>query len=460
MAIAWNTYTPEEKDQVMTYADMYMEFISKAKTERRFVKLAIELAEGFGYRNMNDIVFNHETLKAGDKVYFNMRDKSLVLVQIGSDPLENGLNILGAHIDSPRLDLKQHPLYEDNGLAYFDTHYYGGIKKYQWTALPLSLYGVVFLKDGTHMDIAIGDHEGDPVFMITDLLPHLGKDQMAKKASEVVAGEDLNVLIGSIPAAKADKDAVKANILAILKDQYGIDEEDFISAEIEVVPCGPARTSGLDRSLIVGYGQDDRSCAYASLLAQLECGDVKRTACTLLVDKEEIGSMGSTGAQSAFFRSFIEEILHAMGDDKLITLNRCLMNSTALSNDVPAAHDPNYPDVSSPNGNQAVLGGGLGVSKYTGSAGKRGSADASPEYLAQIRRVFDDSQVIWQTSELGRVDQGGGGTIAWILSNYGMQVLDTGVPLQSMHAPFEISSKADCYEAKKAYKAFLQKFGQ
>lgn len=456
MSIAWNSYSPEQMDEVMTLADNYIQFLSVAKTERRFVKQALDLAKGFGYRDMNEVIFGHETLKPQDKVYFNMQNKALVLVQIGNAPLEEGMNILGAHIDSPRLDLKQKPLYEDNGLAYFDTHYYGGIKKYQWTALPLALYGVVYLKDGTHMDIAIGDHEGDPLFTVTDLLPHLAQEQMQKKASEFIPGESLNVLIGSIPENGTEKDPVKANILQILKNSYGIDEEDFISAELEAVPAGKARTLGLDRSMVLGYGQDDRVCAYTSLMAQLECGEVERTALTMLVDKEEIGSEGSTGMQADYFENFVREVLHAMGQDSELILKRCLQNSTALSNDVPVAYDPNYPDAYAPNGNQAVLGGGLCIEKYTGSRGKSGANDASPEFIARIRRIFDESGVIWQTSELGKVDLGGGGTISWILAKYAMQVLDSGVALQSMHAPFEVSSKADIYEAHKGYLAFLR----
>ncbi len=337
-----------------------------------------------------------------------------------------------------------------------DTHYYGGIKKYQWTALPLALYGVIVLKDGTQMDVAIGDHEDDPVFVVTDLLPHLAAEQMKKPAPEVVEGEDLNVLFGSIPEKGQEKDAVKANILKLLKDAYGIDEADFISAELEIVPQGKARTLGLDKSMVLGYGQDDRSCAYPSLIAQLECGPVKRTAMTILADKEEIGSVGATGMQSRFFDNLVAELLHAQGNDSLVALNRTLQNSTALSNDVTAAHDPNYAAASSPNGNQAVLGGGFAMGKYTGSRGKSGSNDASAEFVAALRKVFDDNHVVWQMSELGKVDLGGGGTIAYLLANYGMQVIDGGVALLNMHAPFEVSSKADLYETKKACLAFLQ----
>lgn len=457
MSETWNSYTPEQLEEVMTFADNYMEFISTGKTERRCVIQAIELAEGFGYQNMNDVIFSKKTLKPQDKVYFNMQNKALVLVHIGSNPLEEGCNILGAHIDSPRLDLKPNPIFEKDDLCFLDTHYYGGIKKYQWVTIPLALFGVIYLKDGTHMDIAIGNHEGDPVFCISDLLPHLAADQMQKKAADVIEGENLNVLFGSIPLKGTKKDAVKANILNLLKESYGIDEADFISAELELVPAEKARTLGFDKSMVLGYGQDDRSCAYTSLMAQLECGDIERTAVTLLVDKEEIGSMGSAGMQSEYFPNFLREIMAAMNEESELKLHRALQNSTALSNDVPIAHDPNFAEVSSPNNNQAVLGGGVCLAKYTGSRGKSGSNDANPEFIARLRQIFDESDVKWQISELGKVDQGGGGTIAWILSKYGMQVIDSGVPLQSMHAPYEISSKADLYEAHKAYLAFLQK---
>lgn len=454
---AWQTYSAEQMDEVMTTADEYISSLSKGKTERRCVKEAIALAEGFGYVNINEFTENHKPLKSQDKVYFNMMDKALVLFQIGDEPLSDGMNILGAHIDSPRLDFKPHPVYEADGLCLFDTHYYGGIKKYQWTALPLALYGVVFLKDGTHMDIAIGDHPEDEVFVISDLLVHLSADQMKKNAAEVVEGEALNVLAGSIPEEGVEKDPVKANILRILKGKYGIDEEDFISAELEVVPAGAARTCGLDRSMILGYGQDDRVCAYTSLMAMLETSSEhrSRTACCLLVDKEEIGSVGASSMQSRFFENQVAVILDAMGQYSELTLRKALQNSTMLSSDVVAAHDPNYPEVSSKN-NNAVLGGGISFAKYTGSRGKSHTNDARPEYLAKIRQIMDDNNVVWQMTELGKVDQGGGGTIAYILANYGMDVVDVGVALQNMHAPFELSSKADVYEAIKCYKAFLR----
>jgi aspartyl aminopeptidase len=455
---AWLTYSEEEYQTVMSTADAYMNFISTGKTERRCVKQAIELAKGFGYKNINEYVENGLPIKAQDKVYYNMMDKALVLFHVGSDPLEKGMNILGAHIDSPRIDLKQHPIYEQDGICLFDTHYYGGIKKYQWTTIPLALYGVVYLKDGTHVDVAIGDNEEDEVFVITELLVHLSQDLNNKKASEVIAGEDLNVTIGSIPAKGVEKNPVKANILNILKERFGIDEEDFVSAELEVVPAGKARTVGFDRSMILGYGQDDRVCAYTSLIAQLEAGDqdLERTAVCLLVDKEEIGSVGATGMHSRFFENQLAELMHAAGQYSDLALRRALQNSTMLSSDVVAAHDPNYASVSSPNGNMAVFGGGICFAKYTGSRGKSGSNDASAEYIAKLRKVMDDNNVIWQTSELGKVDQGGGGTIAYILAAYGMNVIDCGVALHNMHAPHELSSKADVYEAVKCYKAFIK----
>lgn len=454
---AWLTYSPEEKAAVMATAQDYMDFISIAKTERRFVKEAIQLAKGFGYQNINDFVEQGKALKPQDKVYFNMMDKALLLFHIGSDPLNKGMNILGSHIDSPRLDLKTKPVYEKDGIAYFDTHYYGGIKKYQWTTTPLALYGVVVLKDGTHMDIAIGNHPEDEIFVVSDLLVHLSSEQMGKNAAKVVEGEDLDLTIGSIPEEGVDKDAVKANILKLLKDRYGIDEEDFISAELEAVPQNPAHTCGLDHSMILAYGQDDKVCAWSSMTALLEAGDqnLERTACVMLVDKEEIGSVGATGMQSRFFENQVAEVMNALGQYNELDLRRCLQNSTMLSNDVPAAHDPLYASVSSPNGNMAVFGGGLGISKYNGSRGKSGSNDANAEYIARLRKVLDDAGVIWQPAELGKVDAGGGGTIAYIMANYGMEVIDTGVALMNMHSPYELSSKADLYEALKGYKAFI-----
>lgn len=451
--VVWKSYSEQEMKKVMDFNEGYMDFLSKAKTERKCVSYAIDLAKKYGYVDINEVIENDIVLKPQDKVYVNMMDKSLALMQIGEMPLEKGMNILGAHIDSPRLDLKPNPLYEDSGIAYFDTHYYGGVKKYQWVTIPLALYGVVCLKDGTKVDIEIGDKESDPVFVISDLLIHLSADQMSKKASEVVLGEDLNVTLGSIPA-EGKEDCVKANILRILKDQYGIEEEDFISAEIEVVPAGRARSCGLDSSMVLGYGHDDRVCAYTSLIAQLEAQKLDRTAVCLLVDKEEVGSQGATGMHSRFFENFVSEVIASMGEYSELKVKRALQNSLMLSSDVSNAHDPNYASVSSPR-NQAEFGKGLVINKYTGSRGKGGCNDANPEFIALLRKIMDDHKVAYQTSELGKVDQGGGGTIAYIMANYGMQVIDSGVALHNMHAPFELASKADIYEAKKGYAAFI-----
>ena len=459
---AWLTYTPEQKSAVMAFAEDYMQFLSLGKTERRCVIQAKQLAEGFGYKNANEYLENNIPLKPQDKVYFNFMDKAIALFHIGSDPLKDGMNILGAHIDSPRIDLKPRPLYEKDGICFFDTHYYGGIKKYQWTALPLAMYGVVILKDGTHIDVAIGDHEEDEVFVIPDLLIHLSSSQLTKDGAHVVEGDDLDVIAGNIPAVNSDekevKDPVKANVLAILKDRYGIDEEDFISAELEIVPQGKARTCGLDRSMVLGYGQDDRICAYSSLMALLENSNetLKRTAVCLLVDKEEIGSVGATGMKSAQFENAVGSIMNSMNQYNDLNLRFALQTSTMLSNDVCAGHDPINSAVSAPNGNMAKMGYGLGVTKYTGSRGKSGSNDSRAEYIAKLRKIFDDAGVIWQPAELGKVDAGGGGTIAYIMAAKGMDVIDTGVALLNMHAPFEVSDKADLYEALKAYKAFLK----
>lgn len=424
--VVWNKYSKEEFENVMKFSDGYIDFLSDSKTERACVKNAIALAKSYGYRDIKEVIENKEILKAQDKVYVNMMNKSIALMHIGSNPLEKGMNILGAHIDSPRLDLKQNPLYEDGNLAYLDTHYYGGVKKYQWVTLPLAIHGVVCLKDGTTVDIAIGDKESDPVFVISDLLIHLSADQLQKKA----------------------------NVDKILKSTYGFEEDDFVSAELEVVPAGRARSCGFDSSMVLGYGHDDRICAYTSLVAQLEAENVKRTAVCLLVDKEEVGSQGATGMHSMFFENFVAEVMECMGDYSALSVKRAMMNSTMLSSDVSAAHDPIYASASSPR-NQAEFGKGIVFNKYTGARGKSGCNDANAEYIALIRRIMDDHNVAWQTSELGKVDQGGGGTIAYILANYGMQVIDCGVALHNMHAPFELASKADIYEAKKGYAAFL-----
>lgn len=454
----WLAASPEQKQEIMTVADNYMNFVSLAKTERRFVKSAIQLAEGFGYKNINDYVENNLPLKPQDKVYYNMMDKAVVLFHIGNKPVNQGMNILGAHIDSPRLDVKPHPLYEKDGICLLDTHYYGGIKKYQWVTVPLALYGVVFLKDGTHIDVAIGDHEEDEVFIVTDLLVHLSHERMTKPADQVVEGEQLNALFGSIPAQGIEKDPVKANILALLKDRYGIEEEDFLSAELELVPLGKARTCGLDRSMVVAYGQDDKVCAYTCLLAQLETSDeeIERTSACLLVDKEEVGSMGATGMQSRFFENQVAELMNCLGEYNELNVRRALSNSYMLSCDVAAANDPNYSEASSPNNNMADFGCGVSIMKYVGSRGKHGSNDASAEFLAKLRQILDEDKIVWQTGELGKVDQGGGGTIAYILANYGMQVVDCGVPLMDMHAPYEVSSKADIYSALQVNKCFLK----
>ncbi|SUO04042.1 Probable M18 family aminopeptidase 1 [Faecalicoccus pleomorphus] len=455
MKSAWLQYNENEKQNVFSFNEQYMKMISKAKTERLFISEAIALAKAKGYQDIQDVIENQKELKPGDKVYVNMMNKSMALMNIGTDPLEKGLNILGAHVDSPRLDVKPNPLYEDGGLALLDLHYYGGIKKYQWVTVPLALMGVVCLKDGTTKEISIGTKENDPVFVVSDLLIHLSQERMKENASNVIPGENLNVTFGNIPVADEEKEAIKKNCLAILKNQYGIEEEDFFSAELEFVPAGPARSCGLDSSMVIGYGQDDRVCAYTSLMAQLDCESVKRTSVTLLVDKEEVGSQGATGMHSQFFENFVREILYAMGYKDERTLKRTLQNSTMLSSDVAAAHDPNYPEASSPN-NQAYLGCGVALLKYVGARGKSGSNDANAEYMAHLRNIMDQNHVKIQYVELGKVDLGGGGTIAYILANYGMQVVDFGVPVLNMHSPFEVSSKADVYEAYKGYKAFLQ----
>ena len=452
--IAWEKYSQEEMEKVFAFAENYRQFLSLGKTERECVKLAVAEAKAHGYEDLQDVIASGKTLKTGDKVYSVCMGKTLAMFQIGEEPLENGMNIVGAHIDSPRIDLKQNTLYEDTDMAMFDTHYYGGIKKYQWVALPLALYGVVAKKDGTTVDIAIGDDPSDPVFGISDLLPHLAREQMTKTASKIIEGEDLNLLIGSIPVKDEEKDAVKKNVLALLKEKYDIEEDDFISAEIEVVPAGAARDYGFDRSMIMGYGHDDRVCAYPSYEAMFELGSVKRTAVCLLVDKEEIGSTGATGMTSFWFENTAAEVINACGDYSDLKVRRCLNNSRMLSSDVSAGFDPNYPSVMEKN-NSSFLGKGLTFNKYTGSGGKSGSNDANAEYVALVRRIMDDANVTWQTAELGKVDAGGGGTIAYLMAKYGMDVIDSGVPVLSMHAPWEIISKADLYEALKGYIAFL-----
>ncbi|MCQ2492905.1 MAG: aminopeptidase [Lachnospiraceae bacterium] len=448
---AWTSYSEDQLSELHELNEGYKSFLSNGKTERECVKLAVAAAKEAGYVDL----YETKKLEPGDKVYAVNMNKTIALFQIGTDPIEQGMNILGAHIDSPRLDLKQNPLYETDDMVYLDTHYYGGVKKYQWVALPMALHGVVAKKDDTVVDIVIGEDDEDPVVGITDLLIHLAAKQMDKKASVVVEGEDLDVLIGSKPVKGEDKDNVKDGILAILKEKYDIEEEDFLSAEIEVVPAGKARDFGLDRSMVISYGQDDRVCAYTSLVAMLEVDSPKKTSCCLLVDKEEIGSVGATGMQSKFFENVTAELIDRMGDYNDLKLRRCLAASSMLSSDVSAAFDPTYASVFDKK-NAAFFGKGVVFNKYTGARGKSGSNDASAEYIGKLRRCLDDAGVFFQTAELGKVDAGGGGTIAYIPAAYGMNVIDSGVAVLSMHAPWEICSKADIYEAKRCYVAFLE----
>ena len=454
---AWKKYSSEEKQQVMEFAETYRMFISDCKTERECVDEIKKQALQAGFEDMQEVIASGKKLQPGDRVFADNKGKSMALYIIGRQPMEQGLNILGAHIDSPRLDLKQNPLYEDTNLALLDTHYYGGVKKYQWVALPLALHGVVVRKDGTKAVVNIGEKPEDPVFGVSDLLIHLAGTQMEKKGAKVIEGEDLNVLVGSMPLENADKETketVKANILALLSEYYQIEEEDFLSAEIEVVPAGAARDYGFDRSMIMGYGHDDRVCAYPSFAAMLNVEIPERTSACLLVDKEEIGSVGATGMQSRFFENTTAEVMNACGNYSDLALRRCLENSRALSSDVSAAFDPNYPSVMEKK-NSAYFGHGVVFNKYTGARGKSGSNDASAEYMAGIRNLMEENEVCYQTAELGKVDQGGGGTIAYILGNYNMLVIDSGVAVLNMHAPWEIISKADLYEAKHCYEAFL-----
>ena len=453
---AWKKYSDEDKNNVFTFADEYKTFISECKTERECVKKAVELAKKAGYRDLQEIIAANETLKAGDKVYAVNMKKAIVLFNIGSEPISTGMNILGAHIDSPRLDIKQNPMYEDSDLVLLDTHYYGGIKKYQWVTLPLALHGVVAKKDGSIVEINIGENEDDPVFFISDLLIHLSAEQMEKKASKVIEGEALDLIFGSRPLAGEEKEAVKAGVMKLLAEQYGIEEEDFLSAELEVVPAGKAREAGLDRSMVLGYGQDDRVCAFTSLAAMLEIGQTERTACCILVDKEEIGSVGATGMQSRFFENTVAEVLNLVGEYSELNVRRCLAASDMLSSDVSAAFDPSYASAFEKK-NAAFFGRGMVFNKFTGARGKSGSNDANAEYVAHIRAIMEESGVAFQTAELGKIDVGGGGTIAYILALYGMNVIDCGVAVLSMHAPWEATSKADIYETKCGYVAFLEK---
>ena len=453
----WEKLSAEDRTEMEKTAAKYMDCISSCKTERESIRRAVTMAEAAGYRDLRDVISEGGSLKADDKVYAVYNEKTMALYHIGTDPIEDGMNILGAHVDSPRIDVKQNPVYENTGFAYFDTHYYGGIKKYQWVTTQLALHGVVVKKDGTRVDICIGEDQNDPVFAITDILPHLGQPQMEKPAPKIIEGENLDLLIGSEPCEKkedGESDLIRTNILSLLKDKYDIEEEDFLSAELEIVPADKARELGFDRSMIIGYGQDDRICAFTSLFAMLDAESPKRTACCLLVDKEEIGSVGASGMQSRFFENMTAEVLALLGYPNAISLRRTLANSTMLSSDVSAGFDPLYGDVFEGK-NSAYLGKGVVFNKYTGKAGKVGSSDANPEFIAAIRRILDADNVAFHTAELGKVDIGGGGTIAFIMANYGMEVIDCGLPILCMHAPMEISSKADIYEAVRAYSVFL-----
>ncbi|MHC1721364.1 MAG: aminopeptidase [Clostridiaceae bacterium] len=458
---AWDKYDSKDLDKVFSLSEKYKEFISKCKTERECVEELVSMAKEKGYRDLNEIIKAKDKINAGDKIFANNRDKSLALFLIGSESLEAGMNILGAHVDSPRLDLKQNPLYEDTELAQLKTHYYGGIKKYQWVTTPLAIHGVVIKKDGEKIKVVIGEDDKDPVFGVSDLLIHLSTEQMEKKASKVIEGEDLNVFAGSIPIKemeedkdKENKDRVKKNVLELLNKMYGICEEDFVSAELEIVPAGKARDYGFDRSMIMAYGHDDRVCAYTSFEAMMQLENCRKTCVTLLVDKEEIGSVGATGMHSKFFENALAEILELTGKYSDLSLRRALANSKMLSSDVSAAFDPNYSSAMEKY-NAAYFGKGIVLNKYTGSKGKSGSNDANPEFIAEIRNILDRDNVSWQTSELGKVDAGGGGTIAYILAQYNMDVIDCGVALHNMHAPYEIASKADIYETMRAYYSFL-----
>ena len=460
----WQTYSEAQLEKLEKTNALYRVCLDEGKTERECVQKTIELARAQGYEDMKQLIKAGKKIRTGDKVYMDYMGKAIVLFHAGTAPVEEGMNILGAHIDSPRLDIKQNPMYEDSDLVLLDTHYYGGIKKYQWVAIPLALHGVVALKNGECVEVVIGEDACDAVVGVSDLLIHLAAKQMEKKGSSVVEGEDLDILIGSMPSAsdsdntdedKEEKEAVKKNILAILKEKYGIEEEDFLSAELEAVPAGPARDYGLDRSMIMGYGHDDRVCAYPSLIALLNTPQVTRTGVCILVDKEEIGSVGATGMHSRFFENMVAEVMDRCGDYSELKLRRALANSYMLSSDVSAAYDPNYASVFEKK-NSAFFGKGMVFNKYTGSRGKSGSNDASAEFIGKLRKVMDDADVYFQMAELGKVDAGGGGTIAYILANLDMNVIDSGIAVQNMHAPYEVISKADLYETLKGYEAFLQ----
>ena len=449
---AWKKYSNEQLEELMKFNEDYKEFLTASKTERECVKVSIKLAEANGFKELSTF----KSLKKGDKVYVTNKGKNFAAFVIGEKPIEAGLRVLGAHIDSPRLDVKQNPLYESQGFALLDTHYYGGIKKYQWVTSPLAIYGVVCKKDGSIVDIQIGDDENDPVVGISDLLIHLSGDQLQKPAAKVIEGEALDVTLGSMPLQGEEKNSVKANILKLLNDKYGIEEEDFLSAELEIVPAGKTRDYGLDRSMVAGYGHDDRVCAYTSLRAVLDTPACEYTTCAILVDKEEVGSIGATGAQSMFFENVIAELINLTDEYSGLKVRHALENTKMLSSDVSAGFDPLFPGVNESK-NSAYLGNGICFNKYTGSRGKSGCNDAMPEYFAEIRKVMDENDINFQTAEIGRVDQGGGGTIAYILGNYNMNVIDAGIAVLNMHSPMEIVSKADVFEGYKAYKAFISK---
>ena len=467
---AWEKYDEKHIKKLEKLCKEYREFLDNGKTERECVDTIVNGIEKEGYRELESLMKEGATLKKGDKVYSVWMNKSIVMYRIGSKPMSEGINILGAHIDSPRLDVKQKPLYEDSdhSFAYLDTHYYGGVKKYQWVTLPLALHGVVVKKDGTTVELNIGENEDDPVFFISDLLVHLAGEQLDKKAEKVIEGEALDLIVGSRPISIGEEEkntdegkkkaanAVKAGILDILKKTYDIEEDDFLSAEIEVVPAGKAREAGLDRSMILAYGHDDRVCAFTSVKAMLDVKETERTLCCILVDKEEIGSVGATGMRSRFFENSLAELMNLTGEYSELNVRRCLAHSCMLSSDVSAAFDPNFRS-SFETKNTAWLGAGMVFNKFTGARGKSGSNDANAEYIAHIRNILDDKEIMYQTAELGKVDAGGGGTIAYILALYGMNVIDSGVAVLNMHAPWEAVSKADVYETYRGYKAFAEK---
>ncbi len=468
--VTWETYDAAQLKELEALNQEYRDFLDNGKTERECIDTIVNTIEAEGYRELESLIESGAKLQKGDKVYSVCMNKSIAMFQIGEKPMTEGMNILGAHIDSPRIDVKQNPLYEDSSLAYLDTHYYGGVKKYQWVAIPLSLHGVVVKKDGTIVELNIGDNEDDPVFFVSDLLIHLAAEQMKKTAAQVIEGEALDLIVGSRPIhieagekkeeeteedKKKAKEAVKAGILDILKETYGIEEEDFLSAELEIVPAGKAREAGFDRSMILAYGQDDRVCAFTSMRAMLDVKETERTMCCILVDKEEIGSVGATGMNSHFFENAVAEVMNLNGEYSELNLRRCLAHSCMLSSDVSAGYDPSYASCFEKK-NAAFLGKGMVFNKFTGSRGKSGSNDANAEYMAHLRKVMDDKGILWQTAELGKVDVGGGGTIAYILAVYGMNVIDSGVPVLNMHAPWEATSKADVYETYRGYKAFVE----